>query len=52
MLDFLYVNAAAFKVVVLGFGLLIDKDIFAIDLFDNSCYKHLFYYLQLGKDIN
>ena len=39
---------AVFKVLVLGFGLLVDKNILAD--FINNCWEHLFYYLQSGKD--
>ena len=35
--------------MALGFGSLIDKNIFALNSV-NSFYKHLFYYLQLGED--
>lgn len=39
---------AASKVVVSGFGLLVDKNLL-VDFIDNCC-EHLFYYLQLGED--
>lgn len=38
------------KVAKLKFGLFIDEDIFTIDSINNSRYKYLFCYLQLGED--
>lgn len=43
-------SALVSKVAPLGFGLFIDKDIFAIGSINNSYYKYLFCYLQLDKD--
>lgn len=43
-------SRAASKIAILGFGLCIDKDIFAVYFIDDSCCEHLLYYLQLRED--
>lgn len=37
-------------VAALGIRLLIDENIFAVGSINNSCHKHLFYYLQSSED--
>ena len=45
-------SAVTSKLAVSRFRLLIDKDIFIMGSINNSCCKHLFYYLQLSENSN
>lgn len=45
-------SMTALKIAELRFGLLVDKNIFAIGFIDDNCCEYLFCYLQLGEDNN